>query len=396
MQALRALSKELGSPGVLALYTAARKRGIVVTRQQTRELVEKQGERQIFTSVQPSAGKTAAESEFARFQADVIDQRNDGGTEGEVVAKDILVVVNVFSREVYARAMPNKTAAETKKALVSILATIGGVPGVLSTDGGLEFSGAFAAELKRKGIAHKIKDGTNSISIVDRAVQSLKKVLARMMATQKGSWQQLLGKAVKATNDTPKEVLHHESPAEVLSNPDVKFMLLQDNSRALRHNAVLLDTRKARLEGAGAMRTPMPGKSFKRGHEPTYGAVKQLRAIEGSVAVAQDGTRIDVKHLKAVNEDSTDVTARFGVKENSVKVATQKRHLEVIAALTIAFLAGKERVSLKALSTFLKAQLRTATEKLDRILGKVKLSLVNALRLFPSLEIVDSRYVKAA
>jgi len=168
---LRALSKELGSPGALALYTAARKRGIVVTRQQVKEFVSKQGENHFFTSVQPSAGKTVAESEFARFQADVTDQWNDGGVEGEEIAKDILVVANVFSREVYARAMPNKTAAETKKALISILATISGTPGVLTTDGGAEFSGVFADEVKNRGKAQRAKDGPNSISIVDRTIQ---------------------------------------------------------------------------------------------------------------------------------------------------------------------------------------------------------------------------------
>jgi hypothetical protein len=393
MIALRALSKELGSPGALALYTAARKRGIVVTRQQVKELVSKRGENQIFTAVQPSAGKSVAETEYARFQADIIDQRNDGGVEGEEIAKDILVVVNVFTRKVYARAMPNKTAAETKKAMVSILATISEDPGVITTDGGAEFSGVFEAEIKKRGIALRLKDGKNSISVVDRTIQGLKMTLARMMASQKGSWQQLLGKAVDAINDTPKEVLHHESPAEVSTNPEVKFMLLQDNASKIRHNAELLNTRKDRLTSAGAMRAPMPNKSFKRGTEATYGGVKQLRDIEGSVAIAQDGSRIDVKHLKAVDENSTDVTARFGNKENSVRVAKQKKDVEVIVALTLAYMNGKERVNLETLRKFLKAQLRTATVNLEGILRKTKLTLGDALRLGTGIKITDGRWV---
>jgi len=393
MIALRALSKQLGSPGALALYTAARKRGIAVTRQQARELVSKRGENQIFTAVQPSAGKSTAESEFSRFQADVIDQRNDGGVEGEEIAKDILVVVNVFTRELYARAMPNKSAAETKKAMISILATIDETPKVLTTDGGGEFSGAFEAEVKKRGIALRLKDGKNAIAVVDRTIQGLKATLAKMMATQKGSWQQLLGKAVDAVNDTPKEVLHHESPAEVSTNPEVKFMLLQDNASKIRHNAALLNTRKERLNSSGAMRAPLPNKSFKRGTEATYGGVKQLRDIEGSVAIAQDGSRIDVKHLKAIDEDSTDVTARFGNKENSVRVAKQKKEVEVIVALTLAYMAGKGRVNLETLRKFLKDQLRTATVNLEGILRKTKLTLGDALRLSTNIVITDGRWV---
>jgi len=161
-----------------------------------------------------------------------------------------------------------------------------------------------------------------------QSAPSQKKTLAKLMATQEGSWQKSLGKAVKAINDTPKEVLLHEAHSEVLDNPEVNFMLLQGNARTLRHNALLLNTRKAHLEEAGAMREPLPaaGESFKRGHEAAYREVKQLRRIEGSVAVAQDGTRIDVKHLKAVSGNSTDVTARFGNKDNSVTVASLKRN----------------------------------------------------------------------
>ena len=70
-----------------------------------------------------------------------------------------------------------------------------------------------------------------------------------------------------------------------------------------------------------------------------------MRTTEGSVAVAQDGTRIDVKHLKAANENSTEVTARFGNKDNSVKVATQKKQVEVLIALTLAFFGQPRRAS---------------------------------------------------
>jgi len=115
MERLAALSKELGSPGHLALYIAARKRGIIASRTQVPDFASKQGERQVFSAVQPSAGKTVDDSEFARFQADLIDMENDAGTPGERVAKDILVVVNVLTRQIYARAMRMKTAVLTNK-----------------------------------------------------------------------------------------------------------------------------------------------------------------------------------------------------------------------------------------------------------------------------------------
>ncbi len=155
----------------------------------------------------------------------------------------------------------------------------------------------------------------------------------------------------------------------------------------------MLEKRKEHLNRAGALRAPMPNKSYKRGTDATYGDVKQLQAIEGSVAITQDGSRIDVKHLKPVNENSTDVTARFGNKENSVRVAKQKKDVEVLVALTIAHLAGKERVSLEVLRMFLKASLRTATVNLEGILRKAKLGLGEALRLSKEIVVTDGRWI---
>ena len=48
MQALEALSHKLGSPGTDKLYIAARQRGIAVGKHQVKELVRRQGERQLF------------------------------------------------------------------------------------------------------------------------------------------------------------------------------------------------------------------------------------------------------------------------------------------------------------------------------------------------------------
>jgi len=68
----------------------------------------------------------------------------------------------------------------------------------------------------------------------------------------------------------------------------------------------------------------------------------------------------------------------------------------IVPALTKAFLAGKERVSLAALSKFLKGQLRTATETFEVVLRKAKLPLVDALRLSPGITITQGSWVQVA
>jgi hypothetical protein len=268
---------------------------------------------------------------------------------------------------------------------------------VLSTDGGAEFGGVFTAELATRGIGHALKDGPNSISIVDRGIQNLKVMLAKMMSSRRGTWQQLLQPAVQAVNKTPKDVLHHEAPADVLESDDVTFMLLQDNARKITHNVKLLETRKARLLLHGGMRTPTAGKSFKRGHEASYKDKGTIDHFEGSEAVQADGARIDVKHLKAVDLNSTEVVPRFGLKSNSVKINNQRRDSAEIYALSLEFLAGKERDSLINLARFLKERLRLATDTLAQIFRKTKLSLIDTLRLNPRFEVEENnRWVRRA
>ena len=58
--------------------------------------------------------------------------------------KWILIVIDIFTRQVYAKAMKNKTAEETKKALSEIIKDAPKIPVVIQSDDGSEFKGAVA------------------------------------------------------------------------------------------------------------------------------------------------------------------------------------------------------------------------------------------------------------
>ena len=64
---LRILSAELGHPGVQPLWIAA---SINLMRKDVEAFVKKKGEKQVFSAVQPSKGKTIGESQDARWQMD--------------------------------------------------------------------------------------------------------------------------------------------------------------------------------------------------------------------------------------------------------------------------------------------------------------------------------------
>ena len=120
------------------------------------------------------------------------------------------------------------------------------------------------------------------------------------------SWAAVLPRATAAYNKTPKEPLHGDAPKEVQDDPQVKFMLLQDNARALQHNQNKTDKKAATLQETREFRAPLPQATskFKRSFQPTYGDVKKVQSITGSTVTAQDGFQTDLKLIKIVPANS--------------------------------------------------------------------------------------------
>ena len=112
IQKLRRLAESLGSPGVQALWLAARKQKIQVTTKQVVELVATRGKKQIFRPVVPATGKSVSEDYNARYQMDLADLRNQPSVRGDKTYKCFLVLVNVFSREIWAKELKTKEPRE--------------------------------------------------------------------------------------------------------------------------------------------------------------------------------------------------------------------------------------------------------------------------------------------
>ena len=318
---------------------------------------------------------------------DLIDMRNQVNIAEDKKMKFGLIVVDVFSRQLWARAMPNKTPEETLGHLKRILDGLPQKPAVISSDQGLEFTGPVEQELKSRGIGHKLKDtlDKNALSVVDRIIQALKKTIARMMAKKSGgTWVSFLDDAVKADNETPHSTLHGEAPADVLASPDAVFMLMQDNARKLEHNARLLKERKAKLQAEGAFRAPRPEavRKFKRGYQATYGEAKKLSRIEGSEAIAEDGIRIDVKFLKPVDEETAEAQPRR--MGGNAQEDRKRETLRPIAEELYAELEARDMWSMVAAARYLRDRLRHADENYDQLLRKARVSrLADVIRLFP-------------
>ena len=123
-------------------------------------------------------------------------------------------------------------------------------------------------------------------------------------------------------------------------------MNLVDNAQRIEHNIKVLDDRKGKLEKAGAFRKPIEGVTknpFRRGFDAKYGPVQQVQRIEGSTVVGQDGSRVDIKLVKAV--DSASGQPENIERENARTEEKKEKLFDIMEALA-EWLRGRE-MSLK-------------------------------------------------
>ena len=342
MEQLRQLSTEFGNPGVQPLWLAARRNGIKLMKRDVEAFVKQKGEKQVLSAIQPSKGKTVGESLDARWQMDLaFGVAADGYTA-------YLVAVNVFDRFTYALPLTSKEPTQVAEALGKLLKGANKKPKLISSDNGNEFLGPVSKLLVKKKIAQAFKSvgDVNALGVIDRAIQTLKRKLAELAGSTGRSWPSLLQQAVGAINSTPKSgVLHGTAPNAVRTDPDVRFMLLQDQARALQHNKKLTAKRQDNLEDAGGFRAPLPDSTskFKRGFQATYGDVKQVASVRGSTVTDTEGKSHNLKQLKIVPATSS---AALPAAVSTAGPAKKRRLGTPILDALAQVLQGEEQVSL--------------------------------------------------
>ena len=133
-----------------------------------------------------------------------------------------------------------------------------------------------------------------------------------------------------------------------------EFMALADNANKLQTNQKLLVKRKKKLEDLGGLRVPVGApKAFQRGFKQRYSSdVKVLEDIKGSVAIATDGTKSDVKRVLPVHAASDYAEAGFALGDE--RVQNKKDKLVDMMALLYAWIDQGERKSVSSASTELK------------------------------------------
>ena len=249
--------------------------------------------RQILAPKPRSLGKSAAEGPNDRLQAD----------------KYGLVVQDVFTREIATKALPDKRAETVTRAAAEIIPDLVQEEGnyVVTTDLGNEFQGLEAA--LPGGAVHRQKDPSdrNATAVVDRAIQTLKKDLAGMVARRGGGWGEHVDEAAEAYNARPHQAVT-VAPEDVETKPAATFRVFQDNAEKFQHNKRLTEGRQRRLQEAGAFRAPT---NAARSFQPQYGPARDLASFDSMVVRGTDGSETLLKHALPVPRGSAEPVARL-------------------------------------------------------------------------------------
>jgi hypothetical protein len=350
------------------------------------DLVKSRGSKQIFKPLKPATGQSASESSESRFQRDLIDERNNPSNG----YKYIVVLISVFSREVWALPARDKKPETIAPVLRELLQKVGHPIHFVSTDFGNEFTSEVNTVLEAAGTIHKLKSSpsdVNALAVIDRAIQTIRKRLSESLADKHGNWSDRLQAVIKQYNESPHEALHQESPEDAEENPTVKHLLLEENSAKAAGNQELLKSRKARLDASGTFRRPRAGaakNAFRRSFKPTWGPLEKVESIEGSIVKAQgEGAPIDIKHVQIVDETTDQARPAETV---SLALEAKKEKMHDWATEAYEWLGDDEK-SVSALARHLRTDLSLADYQAK--LASVGISarqpgaLANVLKLFP-------------
>ena len=211
-------------------YIAARRARLAVSKKDVaeyfRDYMSERG-REVTHQEMPYNGKTYSEGPDQRWQADlaIYKFRREGFI-------GFLLVMDVFSRNVWAEPIRDKTAAVVLKAFKDIMykASVSDASAretlrnlILTTDNGNEFRGAFRTWIVQQGVMWRTRSAgaKHDIAALDQAMGQLKLIMkqARIDARRPGLWSPAgLEKAVDTWNSNYQSAAHG-SPDEVLKPP---------------------------------------------------------------------------------------------------------------------------------------------------------------------------------
>jgi hypothetical protein len=377
---LKGLARKLLIRNPVKLLAAARSSVPGASLRLAKLALEDSVSKQVLRPAFKSTGKSAATGPDEILQADLIDySQNTKNTK----AKFALMLSDVYTREVRAVPMINKRPETVNAAMRELLPSIveDEKGFAITTDAGKEFSMLDKGGIPAEAV-HREKKGTNDISVLDRAMQTVKQDSAAAVADGDAkTWVEALPLAISAHNARPHSAVFGP-PENVESVPAQDFRALQENAKkGLLNRSAQMNKSKA-LREAGAFRAPVPSK---RAWEPNYGKVQMLGSVQNDVVKNRGGGEFLLKQVQPVAPGSKEPAGQLTDKNIPRKLRLRERALEVAEHILTA--GGRVAVS------DLERQVRRGLLNLLKLFRRNRITVRGFLRLYPEIFKTRSGYI---
>ena len=372
---LQQLRDELEIRSGPKLYQAARRRGVEgVTQALAKDAVAGDTGRQVLAPPFRSTGKVAAEGPNQRLTTDLLDLSLNARTESG--NRYAVMLTDNFTREARAIAIPEKTPQVVNAVLGPMIEelTDNRKDYVISSDAGPEYSRIDA--ILPEQAAHRAKVGANDLSIVDRAMMSVKKDLGAVAARKGGDWDKNLPGVVQAYNSRDHEAVFG-APEDVELVPEQEFYVLKANADKFMQNRGQAERKMASIKESRTIRPPVDrgGRSF----NPSYGDPVKVRKVESDFVTTTGGKQFATKTVQAVPEGSTRAVGRLTdptfVRQNRLQPDADRLEAHLIEGGGSMKVADLER----------QVRQNVVLPSLKKALAKARMTLRSFLRVYPQM-----------
>ena len=240
--------------------------------------------------------------------------------------KFALTVIDIFSRFLWMEKLVGKRPEEVLTAYREIIRRNGNRhPKECTMDAGLEFSGVFQAYLTDNGTTIRMKTGLNSLAVLDRAQQSLRKIIGNLQTGNDKGWSEVIKNAELIYNGRSHDALYGESPDGLTENNEVQYELQKEHGLKIRENQKQHAAKTARLKDRGAYRLPLPKKEWEKIDVAKYSpTVHKAVSFIGGAVVDETSQRHLVKDVLPVGENSESF-----VTNEELSAASGKREQQI-------------------------------------------------------------------
>ena len=274
-------------PNLDALYKLMKADNISVTKKDIKAWLDKQEEVQVTKEtkqVKSDNGHIVAFTENQIWQLDIfILQKYVKFNKGY---RDILAVVDVFTRQAYCMPMKNKGIKYVVEAIEKIFKLHGYPEQIISDTDSSFMGGDFQKLLDKHDIIHDtVPIGSHeSLGIVDRFARTIKTKFTRIIEKNKvANWIDYIDKVVNQYNNTPHSSLLDIKPSQANDGDNVALIVHLNHLKSLKNSNVsdLSTGDKVRI---------LETSYFKKGTEPRYSKeIFTVKTIQGQRITLTNG-----------------------------------------------------------------------------------------------------------